>query len=88
VRVSVAISPPRSHPLADGGDFTGAFDARQIRRLRATGERAAGLRDVDKVDAGGGDPDQDLARARRLPQSWPSALTGTRPPAVSEIDEN
>ena len=51
------------HPLADGGDFAGALDARQIRRLRAACERAAGLRDVDEVDAGGGDPDQDLARA-------------------------
>jgi hypothetical protein len=53
-----------SHPLANGGDFTHALDARQVRRLRAAHERAAGLGDVDEVDAGGGDPDQDLARAR------------------------
>jgi hypothetical protein len=49
------------HRLANGGDFTGALDARQIRRLRAARERAAGLRDVDEVDASGGDPDEDLA---------------------------
>jgi hypothetical protein len=33
-------------------------------RLRAAGERVVGLRDVDEVDAGGGDPDQDFARTR------------------------
>jgi hypothetical protein len=32
-----------SHPLAHGGDFTGALDASQIRRLRAACERASGL---------------------------------------------
>jgi hypothetical protein len=52
------------HPLADGGDFAGRLDARQVRRLRAACERAPGLGDVDEVHAGGGDPDQDLARAR------------------------
>jgi len=52
------------HRLADGSDVTGALDARQVRRLRAACECAAGLRDVDEVDAGGGDPDQDLTRAR------------------------
>jgi hypothetical protein len=51
------------HSLAHRDDFTGALDARQVRRLRAARERAAGLRDVDEVDAGGGDPDQDLTRA-------------------------
>ena len=49
--------------MGAGGDFTGALDARQVRRLWAACKCAAGLRDVNEVDAGGGDPDQDLTRA-------------------------
>src|SRR3954453_5649321 len=47
------------HPRPDGDDFTGALDARQVRRPRATCEGAAGLRDVGEVDPGGGNTDQD-----------------------------
>ena len=52
------------HCLAHDGDLAGSLEARQVRGLRAAHERAVGLRDVAEVDTGGGDPDQDLARAR------------------------
>src|SRR6266851_7614901 len=46
---------PRSHEVTQYSAPTGP---------RTAQEGAAGLRDVAEVDAGGGDPDQDLARAR------------------------
>ena len=49
---------------APGDDLAYSLLACQIRRLRASEEPAVGLRDVAEVDAGGGDPDQDVARAR------------------------
>ncbi len=52
------------HRRTPGGDLAGRLDARQVRRARAAQERAVGLGDVDEVDPGRGDLDQDLVRAR------------------------
>ena len=61
---------PGSRPVTASpasGDLAGGLEARQAGGLRAAQERAAGLRDVAEVDAGGGDPDQDLGPRAQAP---------------------
>ena len=52
------------HPVAHRDDLARRLESRHVRRPWTVAERAAGLRDVREVDAGGAHPDQDLALAR------------------------
>jgi hypothetical protein len=60
---------PHADRRAAGRDFARDLEARQVGRIRRHGIQPHALQDVGPVDARGGHPDQDLARARLGPRA-------------------